>query len=133
MPLGKWTLDQVFNQLNYGIKWGGLTITFSFPTNANSTTAPLIGKAGFTALGSDAQAASRLAVMLWDDLIAPDFVETVAGTNYSATDLEFGFYTGEGYASANYPGLGSIYFNASNNDPRDGTNLTSPIIGRHVS
>lgn len=37
MPLGNWTIDQVFNQLNSGYKWGGLTITFSFPTNLNGT------------------------------------------------------------------------------------------------
>lgn len=132
MPLGKWTLDQVFNQLNFGDKWTGLTITFSFPTNANSTSAAYDGKAAnFTALGSDAQAASRLAVMLWDDLMAPDFVETIAGANLTATNLEFGFYKGEGYASAYYPQNGSIWFNASYNTPGDGANLTNPIIGRH--
>lgn len=66
--------------------------------------------------------------MLWDDLIAPDFVETSPGTSYAATNLELALSTtGVNYGHAYYSKNGSIWFNA----PGDNNYLTDPIIGRH--
>lgn len=132
MALAVWTIERVFSQLNSGYKWGSATITFAFPTSTSGI-ATFSGEApGFIAMDAVQQAASRLGVLLWDDLISPDFLETAAGANYSATNLEFALSTtGVDYAHANYPAIGSIWFNASYNTPGDTNNLTSPVIGRH--
>ena len=30
-----WTLGQVFQQLNSGLNWAGLTVSYAFPTNSS--------------------------------------------------------------------------------------------------
>ena len=115
MPLGTWTLDQVFNQLNSGNKWGNLTITFSFPTSSNSITTNSGEAPGFSAMNAAQQNASRLAFWLWDDLIAPDFLEVAAGQNFSSTDLELAITTSVelGAGWARFPNNGSIWFSGT--------------------
>ncbi|MBX9760446.1 MAG: M10 family metallopeptidase C-terminal domain-containing protein [Beijerinckiaceae bacterium] len=129
MPLSSWTDQQVIDQLDSGYKWSGSTITYSFPTSANSmyTVDEAPGFIGLTAQG---QAAAELALRLWDDLISPDMVKVAAGSTWSSSNIELGMSnTGVSYAHAYYPNAGSVFFNQ--NYASGTNNLVAPVIGQH--
>ena len=130
MALPVWTDTQVFNQLNSGTKWTGSTITYSFPSLSSGMYTGSGEAGGFRAFTEAQKPIARLALQLWDDLIAPDMSEVSAGTSWSTTHLELAFSnTNVGYAHAYFPTVGSVWFNQTYTS---GTNaLTAPIIGRH--
>ena len=129
MALAVWTDSQVLGQLNSGTKWSGTTITYSFPSlSAGMYTGSGEGP-GFRAFTDGQKPLARLALQLWDDIIAPDMTEAAAGTSYSSTNLELAFSTTEvSYAHAYFPTVGSVWFNQTFTG---GNSLTAPTIGQH--
>jgi serralysin len=86
------------------------TITYAFFNGRHSVglvNNPLYGEGrGYTAFTPQQQAAARIAIQNWDDLIAPDFVEvTGAGSSeYAKADIMLAnTYTGPDQAWAYYP------------------------------
>jgi serralysin len=121
MATNYWTIDQVFAQLNSGLKWTSSNITYAFPTTTTGLTGD-IEKLGFTPFTAAQQTAAILALSVWDDLIAPTFSQTAA----SNSDIEFGNSArGVGYAQTYYPTDGTAWFNPTHAD------LMNPIRGDH--
>jgi serralysin len=126
MALAQWTNDQVFNQLNSGLKWSGSTITYAFATNAAGISG---GEAGFSPLSAAAQTSAKLALAVWDDLILPDMQQVLNPTSFTSANIEFGMSTSVGYGLAYFPSVGSVWFNSAYTS--GGNSLTSPTVGRH--
>src|SRR5689334_20445138 len=93
MALAQWTDAQILFQLTTGAKWSGSLITYAFPMSSSGIRSGEGEADGFVPLDATAQAKAELAIGLWDDLIAPDFVRTDAGMSYGSTDIEFGMST----------------------------------------
>lgn len=128
MPATATNTQITSNMLRAGVKWSDPTVYYSFPTVAPVT--PYGEEAGFSALSEAQKIAARLTVKLWDDLIAPDFVETSGASNIKFSNTT----TDIGYAHAYYPGGGSadgsVWFNPTY-DASWGTNdLVTPKIGQ---
>ena len=127
MP-ASWTEQAIVdNLIGSGVSWSGSTITFSFPASLPSWAAGWSEAAGFSGLSTAQKEAAREAIGLWDDLVAPQFVETTG-----ITDIEMAnSTTGVSYAHAYYPGgwsgAGSVWLNPAYNS---GTNdLVTPERG----
>lgn len=104
MP-ANWSQTQVLAQLNSGKLWTSATITWAFPLNPGALTGG-DEAATFRAIPASQQALFRLALQNWDDLIAPDLVQTTAGDS----NIEFGYTSsGIGYAHAYKPDWGSVW------------------------
>ena len=129
MALPVWTDNQVLAQLNSGTKWTGTTITYSFPSLSNGIYTGIGEGIGFRAFTEAQKPMARLALQLWDDIIAPDLQEAAAGTSYTSTNLELAFSnTAVSYAHAYFPTVGSVWFNQT----YTGSNsLAAPAIGQH--
>lgn len=119
MTIANLTLTQVLDQLNSGRSWSGASISYSFPGTAPGLYSQ--GEAAaFRAFNADQRSMMTLAMVTWDDLIAPNFVQGAAGTTY----IEFGYTTSNiGFAHAYYPEIGSAWFNSTEPD------LITPVIG----
>ena len=120
-----WSTSQVINQLDSGYSWSGNTITYAFPKNANWF--PYSEANGFSAFNASQKTAARTAIELWDDLIAPSFVETASA---NSSDIKFSNTTTNiGYAHAYYPGGwaggGSIWLNGNS------SSLQDPDVGEY--
>lgn len=104
MP-ANWNNTQILAQLNSGNVWPTATITWAFPLSASATQGS--GEtATFRPIPASQQALFRLAVQNWDDLIAPDLLQTTA----SNSDIEFGYTSsGIGYAHAYQPDYGTVW------------------------
>ncbi|MGH6854453.1 MAG: M10 family metallopeptidase, partial [Aestuariivirga sp.] len=130
MPV-TWTNTQIINNLlRAGVMWSGSTISYGFPASAPSWSFSTGEGPGFSALTAAQKDAARLAIKLWDDLIAPDFVETTSPANVTFQNTT----TNIGYAHAYYPGggsaSGSVWFNRTY-DASWGTNdLVTPQVGQ---
>ncbi len=99
-----WNTSQVINQLSSPYKVNGNTIEFTFPSSGSFF--PLGESVGHSQLSSFQQAQSRVIYSLWDDLIAPSFVET---SNANTADLTISNTTTNiSYAHAWYPTGGSV-------------------------
>ncbi len=126
MTAVNWTNQQVLNQLVSGAQWTGSVITYAFPTS----TAGMTGNTeltGFSAFTASQKAAATLALSLWDDLIAPDFVLTTS-TN---SNIEFGNSTkGVSYAQTYFPTAGTMWVNPTVG-PNTTNDLVNPKIGQH--
>ena len=126
-----WTDQQIADQLTRsGSSWSGPTITFSFPDKLPSWAVSLNVAGGFSGLSETQEAAAREAIGRWDDLIAPDFVETTGTSNVEFANST----TGVGYAFAYFPGgygaAGSVWLNPTY-DAGSGTNdLVTPTAGK---
>jgi serralysin len=129
VALTVWTDSQVLAQLNSGSKWSGSTITYSFPSLSSGMYTGSGEAGGFRAFTDAQKPMARLALQLWDDIIAPDMSEVSAGPNYASTNLELAFSnTAVSYAHAYFPSVGSVWFNHT----FTGSNsLTAPTIGQH--
>ena len=106
--------SQVIGQIDSGRAWSGGTITFGFLQSAPSWDMGYEGD-GFSAFTAYQEQATRLAVSLWDDLIARSIVETGSSQQYA--DIKFGNTTSSiAYAHAYYPGnydwAGEVWLNA---------------------
>jgi serralysin len=120
MSLPQWSQAQILNQLNTGNMWYGQVISYAFPTSSSATYGDA-QRTGFSPLTQAQQTYAKLAVSLWDDLIAPDFVSTA-----NNSDVEFALTTtGINYAIAYYPAQGAVWFN------KNESSLTAPVIGEH--
>ncbi len=129
MALAVWTDSQVLAQLNSGAKWSGTTITYSFPSLSSGMYTGSGEGPGFRAFTDGQKPLARLAMQLWDDIIAPDMTESAAGTSYTSTNLELAFSNTEvSYAHAYFPTVGSVWFNHTFTG---GNSLTAPTIGQH--
>jgi serralysin len=125
-----WTLQQITDNLvRTHLQWATATISFGFPTIAPGGAAS--GEtAGFSAFTDAQKAAARLAVGLWDDVAAVDFVETASSPQVKFENTT----TNNGYAHAYFPGSnpasGSIWMNPDY-DSTSGTNdLVTPVQGQ---
>ncbi|MBK6999923.1 MAG: DUF4214 domain-containing protein [Rhodoferax sp.] len=113
MSIANLTDAQIFGQLNSGRTWNGSVITYRFPVNTSGLTMGS-GRAGEGAAFRPATAAQQtmfmLAVMTWDDLVAPNFTQTGLATS----NIEFAYTTtGIDYAHAYYPSGGTVWFNGA--------------------
>ena len=126
-----WTNNQIVdNLLRAGLKWSGSTISYGFPGSAPSWSFSTGEGPGFSPLTTAQKDAARLAVRLWDDLIAPDFVETTSTAN-----VKFMNTTADiGYAHAYYPGShpasGSVWLNPTYNASSGTNDLVTPKVGQ---
>ncbi|MCP5085026.1 MAG: hypothetical protein GY948_25355 [Alphaproteobacteria bacterium] len=120
-----WNTTQVINQLKSPYKVNGNTIEFAFPTNGSFF--PLGEAAGHSPLTSFQQGQARLIYSLWDDLIAPRFVQT---SNANTADLTISNTTTNiSYAHAWYPTGGSVSGDAWLNT--NASSLQSPTTGSY--
>jgi serralysin len=129
MTLAPWTDDQVFNQLNSGLRWSGSTISYAFATSAAGMYSGGGEGTGFSMLGAAAQSSAKLALGLWDDLIAPDMQQITNTTSYSSANIEFGMSSSVSYGYTYYPSVGSVWLSA--NYTSGTNNLASPAVGQH--
>ncbi len=120
-----WSTAQVIDQIDSGYHWSGSTITFTFPQNTAFFPYSNSEANGFSPFNAKQTDAARQGMELWDDLMAPSFVEI---TSSFGADIEFSNTTTSiGYAHAYFPGgwsgAGSIWLNpnyGSLNDPDSG-------------
>jgi serralysin len=127
-----WTNQQIINNLlRANSFWATATVTYSFPTIAPSWSFYPGGEGpGFSTLTDAQKNAARLAIGLWDDIVAPDFVETTGSSNVTLQNTTTGISYAHAYFPGNYGGAGSVWFN-SNYGPGTGTNnLVPPQIGQ---
>ena len=121
------TDTQVISQIDSGRSWSGSTITFGFLQSAPSWDIGYEGD-GFSPFTSYQAAATRVALLHWDDLIAPPIVEQTSSQEYA--NVKFGnTTTAINYAHAYYPGTyswaGEVWLNSAtytglyNPDPGD--------------
>jgi Ca2+-binding RTX toxin-like protein len=96
------------SHINTGVGWVNAsnaiaqTITYGFTTSA-AFASGFEEAAGWSALNAAQKTASREMMTLWDDLIAPSFVESTGSPN--AADIKFSnSNTGVGFAAGYYPG-----------------------------
>ena len=123
------TPDQVINQIDSGRAWSGNTINFGFLNGDPGWTQ---GEGtGFVAFNTAQRNATREIMELFDEIVAPDIVET--GGNPADADINFGnTSTNIGYAHAYYPSDfwdigGSVWLNA----PGYGS-LYNPQVGNYA-
>ncbi len=125
-----WTNTQIINNLlRTGAEWTGSIISYGFPTAAPSWSFSTGEGPGFSPLNIAQKDAARLAVKLWDDLIAPDFVETTSTANVTFQNTT----TDIGYAHAYYPGGsagGSVWFNPTYGASSGTNDLVTPDAGQ---
>ncbi len=120
-----WSTTQVINQLQSPYKVNGNVIEFTFPSNGDFF--PLGEAAGHSQLNAFQQSQARLIYSLWDDLIAPSFVET---SNANTADLTISnTTTNVSYAHAWYPTGGSVSGDAWLN--ATSTSLQNPETGAY--
>ncbi|MEP3275386.1 MAG: M10 family metallopeptidase [Stappiaceae bacterium] len=126
MALRDLSLEEIINQLDSGRTWQGNTISYTFPT---SPWANMNESAGFSALTGNQASIARQALQSWDELIAPDLVET-GGSGANADITVANTTTGIGYAHAYLPGggpvSGSVWLNPQYN--RGTSDLVNPDI-----
>jgi serralysin len=127
MALPIWTNQQVIDQLDSGSSWAGSTVTYSFPTLASAMYS-MDGEelTGFQAIDAASKTSIRLAMQVWDELIAPNFTETTS----TSSNIEFGFSsTGVEFAHSYFPDEGSVWFNSAFTS---GVNdLVAPAVGSY--
>ncbi len=129
MALAVWTDSQILAQLNSGAKWSGTTITYAFPSLSSGMYTGSGEGPGFRAFTEAQKPMARLALQLWDDIIAPDMSEVAGGTSYTSANLELAFSnTAVSYAHAYFPTVGSVWFNHTFTG---GNSLTAPALGQH--
>ncbi|HVZ45143.1 MAG TPA: M10 family metallopeptidase [Ramlibacter sp.] len=112
MTLPVWTQAQVIAQLDSGMRWTGQNIiTYAFPSTVlGMQSADSSEFAGFQAADSATQASMKLALELWDDLIAPNFEQTSSITS----DIEVAFSsTMSDFAHTYFPNFGSTWLNSA--------------------
>jgi hypothetical protein len=118
------TNDQVIKQLITLSRWTTQTITFAFPTSGEWVST-YFDISGFSPFNSAQQTAARQTIKLWDDLIAPNFVET---SNAQQANIKYSNTTGDFYAFATYPGdfpsHGNVWMNSDENS------LINPTSGQ---
>ena len=126
-----YTNDQVVAQLDSGDHWYTGTVSYGFPAVAESWTFySWAGEGpGFSPFTAEQMAGARLAIRLWDDLVAVDFVEQADGNN--ATIQYSNSSTNVSYAHAYYPGTGdwsgTIWLNAQGH-----SSLYHPQVGSYA-
>ena len=126
-----WNNTQIVNNLlRAGLQWTGGTISYGFPVTAPGWSFSTGEGPGFSKLSAAQQDAARLAIMLWDDLIAPDFVETNSSPQVTFQNTT----TAIGYAHAYFPGTasgsGSVWFNSTYNAAYGTNDLVTPQVGQ---
>lgn len=124
MAAPQWTDQQVFDQMNSGSTWSGPVITYTFPQLRSQIHFERGEGASFTPLTAQQQAAARLALATWNDLILPNIVPGSIGNS----NLEFGntnWIEEPSYAHAYFPEMGSIWFTSLYKD------LAEPVVGTH--
>jgi serralysin len=124
-----WSTDAIVaNLLREGLSWSGSTFTYGFPATAPGWSLGAEGD-GFSAAVNSQKVAARLAISLWDDLIAPSFVETTSSPQITFQNTTTNIGYAQAYFPGNYAGAGSIWFNPLY-DSTTGTNdLVTPQVG----
>lgn len=108
MAKSVFSIDQVITQLDSGYRWSDAVVGYAF-----AFTVPAGGFAGgesegLTQFSGDQRVAARLAVGLWDDLVALDLYESVQ----ASADFLFVNSSEAGQAYAYYPPVGDVFVNA---------------------
>jgi serralysin len=113
------------------------TITYGFPTSGSFATGYSEAN-GWSAFTSSQQDAARLALSMWDDLIAPSIVESANG---NTADIKLSNTTNSGFAHAYTPGVvgnessvtariqGSFWSNPLYDASQQSNDLVTPKVG----
>lgn len=121
-----YSIEQVKARLDSGYRWdtsNSQSIEFSFPTN-NSYIGAYPESPGFSALSAQQQVAARQAIEMWDDLIAPSFVEVAnPGVGLKFANSSTGVSYAHAYMPGNNPIQGGVFFNTAYGD------LMNPQVG----
>ncbi len=135
--------QSLVDQLNSASRWqtasGTVPATISFGFTTSNAFAAGFGEAGgWSTFNAAQKAATRQVMAMWDDLIAPSFVESTGSPN--TADIKFSnTTTGISYAHAYFPGqvnnettstdkkYGSVWLNPAYNSGTN--NLVSPTAG----
>ena len=118
------------------------TITYGFPTSASFASG--FGEAsGWSEFADTQKAAARLAMGMWDDLIAADLVEQTGSAGNSAdiklsnttTNIGYAHAWGTGYVGyegGTYGSIeGSVWFNTSFDSSQQSNDLITPTLNSH--
>lgn len=121
MALPSWTNPQILSQLKTGSRWYGEAVTYAFATQDTEIQGASGERSSFRPLNEVQQSSARLAMVVWDDLIAPAVKETNLGA-----DVTFGLSsTATDYAHSYFPPNGSIWLNATDAE------LLDPSVGQY--
>ncbi|HIF54205.1 MAG TPA: DUF4214 domain-containing protein, partial [Methylococcaceae bacterium] len=101
------TLLQVINQIDSGTRWNTAQLNYGFATRIPAGGFPSQESDGISQFSTSQREATRIAIVLWADLININFVETSDTT----ADILLVNYTGAGQAYAYLPPLGDIFVN----------------------
>lgn len=126
-----WSNDQIVsNLLRDGARWSGTVVTYGFPASAPNYSFGTGEGAGFSAATAAQRDMARLALQLWDDLIAVDFQETTASPQITIQNST----TGIGYAHAYMPtgsaAAGDVWLNPTYNASWGTNDVVTPKIGQ---
>lgn len=113
MALAKWTLNQIYTQLDSGSHWANSTITYAFATSAKQLDGNASYGPGFKACDATQTANAKLALMTWDDIMANTFVArafTGSSTeSYKTWNIELGTSSDSSSSHGYYPTSGSVW------------------------
>lgn len=123
--LPEWSKAQIVAQLTTPYRWSGASITYAFAESSASISSNAEWLASFSALNVNQRAAAKLALELWDDLVAPDFVAVADAPGGYATDIEFGNSQAVTYALGAFPVMGAVWINDAKPE------LANPGVGQY--
>ncbi len=126
-----WTNTAIVNNLlREGVKWSGSTISYGFPASAPSWSFSTGEGSGFSTLTTAQKDMARLALSLWDDLMAPDFVETTSSAQITFQNSSTNVSYAHAYLPTGYVASGSVWFNPAYNSTQGTNDLVTPQIGK---
>ena len=120
-----WSTAQIIDQLRTGAYVFGDVIEYAIPTNPSFY--PLGEGDGFSPLNTFQQQQARLVYELWDDLIAPDIVETwdAASADLKIANTSTNIEYAHAFPPFGGPVGGSVWLNSGN------AILQTPVTGQH--
>ena len=126
-----WTNPQIVdNLLRAGLSWAGATITYGFPMVKPTWSISSGEGAGFSSLVTAQRDAARLAISLWDDLVAADFVETASSPKITLQNTTTNIGYAQAYLPGSWAGAGSVWFNPQYGSNSGANNLVTPVAGQ---
>ena len=127
MALPVWTNQHIINNLSRSnLEWSTPVVSYGFPQHAPSWSFGGEGN-GFSPFNASQKASARLAISLWDDVVAIDFQETSSAPKITYQNTTTSISYAHAYFPGGYGGAGSVWTNPSYNSGT--SSLTSPVMG----